>query len=592
MKVGFVCRRARVRREKGGGGGLAFNSFSTAPFFEDLYINCTMSRRIATLHSSEKSRSRSSSPPNDDEKRQQGFFVGGSEQSGNLVLGPDSTHNEDIVSKFFSSARAHGAESLTPEENARFGTRDAVKFASGSKGYRLGNTIQPSELVESNISSDSVPQEVTLIMWENGFTVDGGPLRLYSDLPNHSFLHSISEAVTVFIELSVITVAEAFSVLVIILTKQNGMHIPNEIIRQYPGKTIDIRMERRYQPYVVKSKPFSGQGQRLGEIVPTIVSAGNLEQNTNNDANPANSECVDFHCVKKAQETIKLTNEEPVTHVQIRLPSGRRIVGQFNHNHTVGDIRNFLIIIKYALYSFPNAVGYDCVSSATTKHNIKCCNIFSAAPDYAFVPFNLMTTFPNKVIEQENVSLKEADRLIQSRIPTAVNMIFVDLIHAGKASDFPFIPMSLKEIFGLQYGQNSSKLLKVAVAGWVSRRNDNSYFIPRNRWVEYPEHVWLEYDSSQIPAEWHMWLHHITDETPVQNPPKQRKWMLDHEETLTLLENRKYYPYSTTRQKLSLWNPKTTTWKARVLSDIESSFIGDIMKDGFEHNKSGELRAH
>ncbi|KAM3725922.1 NSFL1 cofactor [Dirofilaria immitis] len=363
MKVGFVCRRAR-------------NSFSTAPFFEDLYINCTMSRRIATLHSSEKSRSRSSSPPNDDEKRQQGFFVGGSEQSGNLVLGPDSTHNEDIVSKFFSSARAHGAESLTPEENARFGTRDAVKFASGSKGYRLGNTIQPSELVESNISSDSVPQEVTLIMWENGFTVDGGPLRLYSDLPNHSFLHSISEG-----------------------------HIPNEIIRQYPGKTIDIRMERRYQPYVVKSKPFSGQGQRLGEIVPTIVSAGNLEQNTNNDANPANSECVDFHCVKKAQETIKLTNEEPVTHVQIRLPSGRRIVGQFNHNHTVGDIRNFLII---------------------------------AAPDYAFVPFNLMTTFPNKVIEQENVSLKEADRLIQSRIPTAVNMIFVDLIHAGKASDFPF----------------------------------------------------------------------------------------------------------------------------------------------------------
>ncbi|OZC11003.1 hypothetical protein X798_01829 [Onchocerca flexuosa] len=82
---------------------------------------------------------------------------------------------------------------------------------------------------------------------------------------------------------------------------------------------------------------------------------------------------------------------------------------------------------------------------------------------------------------------------------------------------------------------------------------DNSYFMPRNRWVEYPEHVWLEYDASQIPAEWskrsnnlrailkthfhrHMWLHHITDETPVQNPPEQRKWMLDHEETLTLLE--------------------------------------------------------
>uniref|UniRef100_A0A8R1XUP9 NADH dehydrogenase [ubiquinone] 1 alpha subcomplex subunit 12 n=1 Tax=Onchocerca volvulus TaxID=6282 RepID=A0A8R1XUP9_ONCVO len=466
--------------------------------------------QIATLHSSDKkSRSRSSSPPNNDEKRQQGFFVGGSEQSGNLVLGPDSSRSEDIVSQFFNSARAHGAESLTPEENAKFGTRDAVKFASGSKGYRLGDTVQPSELVESNVSSDSVPQEVTLIMWENGFTVDDGPLRLYNDLLNHSFLQSISEG-----------------------------HIPNEIMRQYPGKTIDIRMERRYQPYVVKSKPFSGQGQRLGEIVPTVISAGNLEQNTSNGANPANGGFVDSQCVKKAQETIKLIDGEPITHVQIRLPSGGRIVGQFNHNHTVGDIRNFLVI---------------------------------AAPDYAFQPFNLMTTFPNKVIEQENTSLKEAGLL------NAVIVVKLFMFHHFFKGQ---IPMSLKEIFGLRVLTKFFQIVK-GCGGWIGFTKkrylmdetrigkfmgedkfgnkyyeDNSYFMPRNRWVEYPEHVWLDYDASQIPAEWHMWLHHITDETPVQNPPEQRKWMLDHEETLTLLENRKYYPYSTTRQKLSLWNPK------------------------------------
>uniref|UniRef100_A0A0R3S3F7 NADH dehydrogenase [ubiquinone] 1 alpha subcomplex subunit 12 n=1 Tax=Elaeophora elaphi TaxID=1147741 RepID=A0A0R3S3F7_9BILA len=139
--------------------------------------------------------------------------------------------------------------------------------------------------------------------------------------------------------------------------------------------------------------------------------------------------------------------------------------------------------------------------------------------------------------------------------------------------------MSLKEILGLRIWTKFFEIVK-GCGGWIgfTRKRylmdetrigkfmgedkfgnkyyeDNSYFIPRNRWVEYPEHVWLDYDPSQIPAEWHMWLHHITDETPVQNPPKQRKWMLDHEETLTLL-NRKYYPYSTTKQKLSLWNPK------------------------------------
>uniref|UniRef100_A0AAF5PIF3 UBX domain-containing protein n=1 Tax=Wuchereria bancrofti TaxID=6293 RepID=A0AAF5PIF3_WUCBA len=317
-----------------------------------------MSRRIATLHSSsKKTRSSSSSPSSDDGKRQQGFYVGGSEQSGNLVLGPDSSRNEDFVSQFFNSARARGAESLTPEECTKSGAHDIVKLSSGTKGYRLGDAVQSSELVESNGSS--TPQEVTLVMWEDGFTIDGGPLRLYSDMRNHSFLQTIGEG-----------------------------HVPGEIIRQYPGKIIYLRMERRNEPRVVESKPFTGEGQRLGELVPTIFSTRNLEQKTSNSANPANSGFVGFtHFVmhflnsddiKKAQEATKLNDGEPITQVQIRLPSGERIVGKFNHNHTVGDIRNFVVI---------------------------------AAPDYAFQPFNLMTTFPNKVIEQENISLKDAGLL-------------------------------------------------------------------------------------------------------------------------------------------------------------------------------------
>ncbi|VIO87436.1 Uncharacterized protein BM_BM7200 [Brugia malayi] len=317
-----------------------------------------MSRRIATLHSTgKKTRSRSSSPSSNDGKRQQGFYVGGSEQSGNLVLEPDSSRNEDFVSQFFNSARARGAESLTPEECTKSGAHDIVKLSSGIKGYRLGGAVQqPSELVESN---GSTPQDVTLVMWENGFTVDGGPLRLYSDMRNHSFLQTIGEG-----------------------------RVPGEIIRQYPGKIIYLRMERRSEPRVVESKPFTGEGQRLGELVPTVFSTRNLEQKTSNSANPANNGFVGFtHLgmhfldsddIKKAQEATKLNDEEPITQVQIRLPSGERIVGKFNHNHTVGDIRNFVII---------------------------------AAPVYAFQPFNLMTTFPNKMIEQENISLKDAGLL-------------------------------------------------------------------------------------------------------------------------------------------------------------------------------------
>ncbi|VDK80050.1 unnamed protein product [Litomosoides sigmodontis] len=489
-----------------------------------------MSRRIATLNTSSK-KSRNSSPSNDDGNAQQGFYVGGSEHSGNLVLGPDSSRNDDFVSQFFNSVRARGAEPLTQEESERLGTRDALKLDLSDKGYRLGGSTLHSQLTESNDPSDA--QEVTLSMWENGFTIDDGPLRLYSDELNNSFLQSIIEG-----------------------------QIPNELIRQHPGKIIDLRMVRRLEPYVKKPKPFSGQGQRLGEIVPKIATPENFKQRTNNGVtNPANSRCVDPDSLKKAQEAVKLVDGEPTAHVQIRLPNGERIIGQFNHNHTIGDIRNFLV---------------------------------NAAPDYAFQPFNLMTTFPNKVIEEENISLKEAGVL--NAVIVAKLVVFASYcavrscrIEGERPSELFFmkakredweVPMSLKEILGLQILSKFFRIVK-GCGGWIGFMKkrylmddtrigkfmgedkfgnkyyeDNSYFMPRNRWVEYPEHVWLEYDASQIPAEWHMWLHHMTDETPVQNPPERRKWMLDHEEALTLLENRKYYPYSTTKQKLSLWNPK------------------------------------
>lgn len=38
---------------------------------------------------------------------------------------------------------------------------------------------------------------------------------------------------------------------------------------------------------------------------------------------------------------------------------------------------------------------------------------------------------------------------------------------------------------------------------------DNSYFVPRNRWVEYPEKVWLDYDATQVPPEWYLYFKYM-----------------------------------------------------------------------------------
>lgn len=47
--------------------------------------------------------------------------------------------------------------------------------------------------------------------------------------------------------------------------------------------------------------------------------------------------------LKDAQEAVGLRADEPSGRIQIRIGSSPPIVGQFNHAHTVQDIRNFIV---------------------------------------------------------------------------------------------------------------------------------------------------------------------------------------------------------------------------------------------------------
>ncbi|CAD7085073.1 unnamed protein product [Hermetia illucens] len=96
-----------------------------------------------------------------------------------------------------------------------------------------------------------------------------------------------------------------------------------------------------------------------------------------------------------------------------------------------------------------------------------------------------------------------------------------------------------------------------------NRYYENSYyFYGRNRWVEYADHVGMNYDGSQIPAEWFGWMHYKTDLTPCEDCSRpQYKWMTDHSENLTGTVER-YMPYSTTRAKIEPWNPKKISNKS------------------------------
>lgn len=83
---------------------------------------------------------------------------------------------------------------------------------------------------------------------------------------------------------------------------------------------------------------------------------------------------------------------------------------------------------------------------------------------------------------------------------------------------------------------------------------NNMYQHGQNRWVVYSDSVHLDYDASQVTAEWHGWLHYNTDIPPTKaNYPKHR-WMIDGNENMTGTRFQ-YVPYSTTPKKIESWVP-------------------------------------
>merc|ERR1711976_317043 len=92
---------------------------------------------------------------------------------------------------------------------------------------------------------------------------------------------------------------------------------------------------------------------------------------------------------------------------------------------------------------------------------------------------------------------------------------------------------------------------------------NNMYFVGTNRWVQYADQYGMDYDGSQVPAEWHRWLHNITDAPPTEVPsPANYKWLPDHKENFSGVAEKEYVPYSTTRPKIQAWSPPKKSDKA------------------------------
>jgi len=288
----------------------------------------------------------------DENDDKQAFFAGGGAHggSGQQVLGPAGKKKDPnkMIEDLFKAAKDAGAEEVDPSAPT---AKKSSSFAFKGQGFRLGQTDTDHESVGAPLTSEPAPAEdieVTLKMWKNGFSVDDGQIRTYDDPENRDFLRSI----------------------------QRG-EIPNELIRMARGGEVGLNMEdHRQEEFVApkhKFKAFQCSGQRLGS-----PDVGGGSSSTTTTASAAASSAPVPDPSASGEFFLNVDEAAPTTNLQIRLPDGSRLVAKFNHTHTVGDIRTYIV---------------------------------GSRPQYATANFVMMTTFPNKELGEENLSIADANLL-------------------------------------------------------------------------------------------------------------------------------------------------------------------------------------
>ena len=235
-----------------------------------------------------------SSLHSDNEPDRQAFYAGGSETSGQQILGSPSARKSDsnqIITDLFRQAREH-AEDVS-DDNEQPSTSKPVFTGAG---FTLGSSNDDSVKIMSHTANTArsdymdSDQDVERIlkMWQNGFSIDDGPLRSYDDPSNLEFMNCIRRG-----------------------------QIPPELRNgnaQVRLAMQDHRTEDYIPPKVVKN-PFSGEGHRLGTPVSEVISNLTAFSNDNTSAEQKQSDAESF---------LALNESEPNTRVQIRLADGSR----------------------------------------------------------------------------------------------------------------------------------------------------------------------------------------------------------------------------------------------------------------------------
>lgn len=188
------------------------------------------------------------------------------------------------------------------------------RFRGG--GRTLGSDgVQSREIPDTNPTAADPGETQTRVLhlWNDGFSVEDGPLRQFSDPQNAADLAMIRQG-----------------------------RAPLHLMNVRPDQPVDVQLikhEEDYKAQPKKYKPFSGQGNRLGSPTPG-PSASSTSTTTSYPASNVAATSSPGPAPSAAAPEVDST--QPTVSLRIQLADGTRLPARFNTTHTIGDVYAFI----------------------------------------------------------------------------------------------------------------------------------------------------------------------------------------------------------------------------------------------------------
>jgi UBX domain-containing protein 1 len=248
-----------------------------------------------------------------DDGRDPANFYAGGERSGLNVVNPNRGARgpqPDVVADILRQAQEAGARGPDPEEEGTLSRTGGTGPSFSGRGRTIGQEAEEedelagAEEEEAPVTEETVIRHLTF--WQDGFSVEDGPLMRYDD-PAHAQT----------------------------LAQINNGRAPLALLGVRFGQPVELRVARRTDekytpPPPAPMKPFGGSGQRLGSPAPTPSSS----------AQPAAAPAT--RAPNPTNVAFEIDDAQPTTTLQIRLIDGQRVSARFNTSHTVADIRRWI----------------------------------------------------------------------------------------------------------------------------------------------------------------------------------------------------------------------------------------------------------